>query len=61
MEKVKQLDMKIDMDTALEAIKMLAEQRRTELHFGNGGAVINILSSAKQRMMTRLKNCSVAT
>ena len=58
MEKVKQLDMKIDMDTALEAIKMLAEQRRTELHFGNGGAVENLLSSAKQRMMTRLKNCS---
>jgi len=87
MEKVKQLDMKIDMDTALEAIKMLAEQRRAELHFGNGGAVENLLSSAsidrpfivltetkssnrhipvwarysphfKQRMMTRLKNCS---
>ena len=58
MEKVHQLDMEIDVDTALEAVKVLAEQRRTDLHFGNGGAIENLLSSAKERMMTRLKECS---
>ena len=58
--KVKQLDMDIDLGTALEVVKILADQRRTELHFGNAGAVDNLLSLAKQGMMTRMKECTTS-
>eukprot|EP00930_Biecheleria_cincta_P074284 TRINITY_DN6148_c0_g3_i1.p1 TRINITY_DN6148_c0_g3~~TRINITY_DN6148_c0_g3_i1.p1 ORF type:complete len:2010 (+),score=360.50 TRINITY_DN6148_c0_g3_i1:98-6127(+) len=56
--KVKKMDMCINLDTARAAVKILEDQKRTELHFGNGGAVDNLLSSAKSRMMTRLKECT---
>eukprot|EP01040_Poterioochromonas_malhamensis_P002068 gene2068-2204_t len=56
---VKQQDMKINKDTALFAIKQL-EKARARPHFGNAGAVNNLLSNAKIRMQQRLKALRVS-
>mmetsp|Transcript_29820 Transcript_29820/g.32476 ORF Transcript_29820/g.32476 Transcript_29820/m.32476 type:complete len:468 (-) Transcript_29820:2411-3814(-) len=51
---IKKQDMKIDQDTALFAIEQL-EKARARPHFGNAGAVNNLLSDAKIRMQKRLR------
>ena len=45
--------MEIDLDTAIFALSILSDQRRVEQNFGNAGAINNLLSSAKTRMMCR--------
>jgi len=51
--KMNELDVAADFESIMAAVKRLATQRDTQPHFGNGGAVANLLSEAIQRKAAR--------
>ena len=55
--KAKKMQLVMDLSTAREAVKILAQERRLP-NFGNAGAVDNLLSRAVQKMEIRLEGVS---
>jgi AAA+ superfamily predicted ATPase len=53
-KQVKSDHLKIDLDVAVHAVSKL-EKDRARAHFGNAGAVLNLLCNAKIRMQSRAK------
>ena len=50
--------LKIDIDTAIYAVRQL-DKAKSQSHFGNAGAVNNLLSIAKLHMQSRLSKLSI--